>query len=315
MVGLAVSLVSAAAVAWWALRQEAPELPDRASEVLALLGALLAYAVGTALRGERWRALLRRSDVVASRTDCQALNLVGYMGNNVLPARGGDVIRVSLLVPRVRAGARTVIGTLVAERVLDAATLLALFALLGYVLLDDVGAPSGARVAIVAGAAVLVAFSFAGALSLARRHRIGRRLREFIGPMTTATRGLRGPHGVAMAAATLAIWLFEAGTWYLTGIAAGLEIEPVEALYLVALASVFVLVPSGPGYVGTLDAAVVFGVKAIGGTGAEAVSFLLLLRFVLLVPITLAGLAVLLLRYGGWQARRGAVGEAMESGT
>jgi uncharacterized membrane protein YbhN (UPF0104 family) len=114
-----------------------------------------------------------------------------------------------------------------------------------------------------------------------------------------------------MAATTLVIWLFEAATWYLTAIAAGLDIEPVEALYLVALASVFVLVPSGPGYVGTLDAAVLFGVKAIGGTGSEAVSFLLLLRFVLLVPITVAGLVVLVARYGGWQ-RPGALGQAME---
>lgn len=222
----------------WALNQDAPRLPNERGEVLALLGALGAYAVGTALRGERWRVLLHRSHVGASRADCQCLNLVGYMGNNVLPARGGDVIRVSLLLPRVRARARTVIGTLVAERVLDAVTLLALFALLGYVLLDGVGAPSGARVAIVAAAAVLVAAALAGGLRLARGHELGRRINAFIAPMLSAPRGLRGRHGVAMALATLAIWFFEAGTWYLTGVAADVGIDPIEALYLVALASV-----------------------------------------------------------------------------
>jgi glycosyltransferase 2 family protein len=40
-------------------------------------------------------------------------------------------------------------------------------------------------------------------------------------------------------------------------------------------------------------------VHSIGGTGAEALSYLLLLRFVLFVPITVAGLGVLLARYGG----------------
>ncbi|MEX2195969.1 MAG: lysylphosphatidylglycerol synthase transmembrane domain-containing protein [Thermoleophilaceae bacterium] len=303
-VGLAVSLVSVAAVVWWALNQDAPRLPDERGELLALLAALGAYAIGTALRGERWRVLLRRSDIDASRADCQGLNLVGYMGNNVLPARGGDVIRVSLLVPRVRGRARGVIGTLVAERVLDAALLLALFALLGYVLLDGVGAPGGARVAIVAGAAIALVALVAGGLALAQRHEWGRRVRAFIQPMTSATRDLRGRHGARMAAVTVVIWVFEAGTWYFTGLAAGLEIVAVEALYLVALCSVFVLIPSGPGYAGTLDAAVLFGVKAIGGTGAEAVSYLLLLRFVLLVPITLAGLIVLVTRYGGWHGRR-----------
>lgn len=303
-VGLAVSLVSVAAVVWWALSQDAPELPGDGGEVLALLAALGAYAVGTALRGERWFALLRHSEVAASRPDSQALNLVGYMGNNVLPARGGDVMRVSLLVRRTGGRARAVIGTLVAERVLDAALLLGLFALLGYVLLDGAGAPGGARAAIVAGAAVALVAVAGGGLVLARRHEWGRRVRDFIEPMTVATRDLRSRHGARMVAVTLAIWVLEAGTWYFTGVAAGIDIAPVEALYLVALCSVFVLIPSGPGYAGTLDAAVLFGVKAIGGSGAEALSYLLLLRFVLLVPITLAGLIALVTRYGGWHGRR-----------
>lgn len=235
------------------------------------------------------------------------------MGNNVLPARAGDVLRVSLLVPRVKSGARTVIGTLAAERLLDAATLLGLFALLGYVLLDGVGAPNGARLAIVAGGAVVLAALAVGAFALARRRGRGERPRAFIAPMIAAIRELRSRHGAAMLGVTLVIWLFEAGTWYGVGIAADLGLEPIEALYVVALASVFVLIPSGPGYAGTLDAAVVFGVEAIGGGGGEAVSYLLLLRFVLLVPITLAGLAVLVARYGGWQSRR-AAGAPLGSG-
>jgi len=61
----------------------------------------------------------------------------------------------------------------------------------------------------------------------------------------------------------------------------------------------FALIPSGPGYAGTQDVAAVIGVKAIGGTSRQAVSYLILVRFVLLVPITLAGLVALALRYGG----------------
>lgn len=305
--GLAISLVSVAAVVWWALRQDPPELPDRPGELLALAAALGAYAVATALRGERWRGLLRRCGVPASRADCHALNLVGYMGNNVLPARGGDVLRVSLLDARGPGATRTVVGTLVAERLLDAACLLAVFALFGYVLLEDAGAPGGARVAIVAGGAALALLAGALAWRRADRHPLGRRVRAFLDPLTSATRSLRGRHGARMAAVTVALWCVEAATWYLTGVAAGVEMSPAEALYLVGLASVFVLIPSGPGYAGTLDAAVLFGVKAIGGGGAEAVSFLLLLRFVLLVPITLAGLVVLVARYGG-RLRRPALG-------
>ncbi len=41
------------------------------------------------------------------------------------------------------------------------------------------------------------------------------------------------------------------------------------------------------------------GIKANGGTGAMAVAYLLMLRFVLVVPITLLGLVLVVGRYGG----------------
>ena len=58
------------------------------------------------------------------RKDMYSLTVIGYMGNNVLPARAGDAIRVFLAAPRAETSKRTVVGTLVAERLLDVAVLL-----------------------------------------------------------------------------------------------------------------------------------------------------------------------------------------------
>ena len=55
------------------------------------------------------------------------------------------------------------------------------------------------------------------------------------------------------------------------------------------LASVFALIPSGPGYAGTQDAAAVTGILALGGTHSQAVTYVILVRFVIAVPITIAG--------------------------
>jgi glycosyltransferase 2 family protein len=96
---------------------------------------------------------------------------------------------------------------------------------------------------------------------------------------------------------TLAVWTVEAGVWLCCADAAGLHVSALEALYLLALASLFVFIPAGPGNVGTLDAAVVFGARAIGRGSAGALSFLILLRLVLIVPITLVGLGFLVARY------------------
>ena len=91
--------------------------------------------------------------------------------------------------------------------------------------------------------------------------------------------------------------------------AVGFGMDPIEGLYIVALASVFSLVPSGPAYAGTQDAAIL-GIKALGGTGAQAVAYIVMLRFVIVVPITIVGLVLLAARYGGLGRLHGARLEA-----
>jgi uncharacterized membrane protein YbhN (UPF0104 family) len=89
----------------------------------------------------------------------------------------------------------------------------------------------------------------------------------------------------------------EAGVWLCCADAAGLHVSALEALYLLALASLSIFVPAGPRNVGTLDAAVLFGARAIGRTSSAGLSFLILLRLVLIVPITAVGLGFLVARY------------------
>jgi uncharacterized membrane protein YbhN (UPF0104 family) len=296
LLGLAVSAVALAGVAWWALRQEPPALPRGSGQLAALAAAIALYAANTGVRAERWFRLLVDDGATPRRVDAYALTVIGYAANNVLPARAGDALRIVLAAPRAATSRRTVLGTLLAERLLDIAVLLAIFVVVGYGLFGEVapGSPllALALTAAVAGAAVVT-------IVLARR---SHRLRAFIDPVLSSTLRLRSLHGAGLLAVTAAIWGLETGVWMLAAAAVGLHLSLMEGLYLVALASVFSLIPSGPGYAGTQDAAAVLGVRAVGGSGSLAVSFLLTLRFVLLVPITLAGLVTLALRYGGLRA-------------
>ena len=128
----------------------------------------------------------------------------------------------------------------------------------------------------------------------------------FIAPMLSATLGLRrAHHGLLLLGMTLVIWAIEAGVWMSAGAAVGFGMDPIEGLYIVALASVFSLIPSGPAYAGTQDAAAILGIKALGGTGAQAVAYIVMLRFIIVVPITLVGLVLLAARYGGLGRLRG----------
>jgi uncharacterized membrane protein YbhN (UPF0104 family) len=293
LLGIAVSVVCLAGVIYWAAHQPAPKFPSDASHWLDLLAAVGLYALNTAVRSERWHRLLRDDGASPHRRDSYALTIIGYTGNNILPARAGDAVRVLLMTPRAETGHRTVIGTLLAERLLDLVVVVLLFITVGYGVLDNVG---NGQLEVVA---LATALAIAGAIAAIVIVRRSERLSHLAGPMLTSTRNLLTKDGVPLVSMTLAIWVIETFVWMTVGAAAGFDMSLLEGLYLVALASVFSLIPSGPAYAGTQDAAAIIGIKAIGGSSSLASTYLILLRFVLQVPITVAGLVLLAARYGG----------------
>jgi glycosyltransferase 2 family protein len=298
LLGIAISVLAVAGVVWWALRQEPPQFPDTAGEWGALAGAIAIYAVATIVRGERWHSLLRAEGGEPTRADSHGLNVVGYAANNVLPARAGDAVRVFLMAPRAHTSKKAVLGTLLAERLLDIAVILTLFVVVGYGLLGEAGAGDVEWILL---ATAVVAGGGVAAVVLVRRNE---RMHAFVAPILSSTLQLRGRHGLRLLAATLLIWALEAGVWMSTGAAAGFPMDPIEGCYIVALASVFALIPSGPGYAGTQDAAAITGILALGGTDSQAVTYLILVRFVIAVPITVAGLGLMAVRYGGLRRLR-----------
>ena len=279
-----VSLAALAGIVWWGSRQHAPRISLDVHAVAWLAVALGLYAGATLLRGERWHRLLTGSDVDRGRGESYRLTTIGYMGNNTLPARAGDVMRVMMLgSPR-----RIVLGTVVAERALDALALASIFVFVVAVR----GLSFGPLPYVVAIGAI-------GALSLVVVWRVAphnQRLlaaREWLRPAVASTRDLLGGRGLVLLVVSLVVWLVEASVYLTVGSAVGVSLGLVGALYVVALTNLSALIPAAPGYVGTFDAAVLL---ALGSLKLPALGYLLVLRFVLFVPITIAGLALLLAR-------------------
>ena len=300
-----VSLIALGAVVWWASHQEAPELPSGADAIAWLAAALLFYTIASLLRGERWHGILANIGVDARRADCYALTCVGYMGNNVLPARAGELLRVVLLSTRCPAGKRTVLGSVVAERLLDAAVLASIFVVVVYGVLSSTVLPTDRPLLFAGIGVVLLLLACAGVVVL-RRHHVFERAREWLRPLADAPRALLSRQGILLLGLTYVVWAFEAAVYLAVARAVGLDISGMGALYLVALTNFFAALPAAPGSIGTFDAAVIFGSKAIGASGSAAVSYLLTLRFVLYVPITVVGFVILVTRYGGWSRLRAA---------
>jgi len=303
LASMAISVIFLTAAAWWISKQKMPTIPSGTHAYLSIGGALLLYALATLCRGERWHRLLAHTSIHPKRIDSYAITMVGYAGNNILPARAGEALRVFLISGRTLASKREALGTIIAERVLDAAVLAIAFAFGAYGTLVS-GSPL-ALVGIVVVGIGAVAF-FPSRFTPKPSHPRLKWVVDSVGRLLGPTRRLVSREGVLLFAMTVVIWTIEATTYFLVAHAVGLGISFDGAVFIMVVANFVALIPAGPGYVGTFDAAVLFAAHKLGRTHSAAISFLLLLRFVLFIPITVTGLLLLVGRYGGIAGYRAA---------
>jgi glycosyltransferase 2 family protein len=301
-----VSVVALAAVVVWASNQESPHIPTDGKAIAWLLGAVGLYTLATLVRAERWHQILEATGVHSTRVDCYALTTVGYMGNNVLPARAGEALRVVLMSQRSDGSKRTVLGSVVAERLLDVIALVTIFVVTVYGVLSTSEVLPTDHPLIVSGIGVVLVIAAGVTIWVLRAHHVFERVRDWLRPMADAPRALLSRRGLLLLAGTFLLWTLEATVYLAVARAIDLNFSMSGALYLVALTNFVAALPAAPGSIGTFDAAVAFGAKALGATGSAAVSYVILLRFVLYVPITIVGLVVLVTRYGGWSRLRSA---------
>ena len=272
-------------------------MPTGAGGAVWLVASIAIYATALGVRSWRWHRIMVLSGVPHRRADAFGLTLVAYMGNTVLPARGGELLRVAIMKKRSPAGLPEIIGSVIAERLFDLAALGAIFVVLTWE--GVAGAPTG-RLAgdIAAGAIVAAGAGLALYLALRRRGHFevfAARVR----PFARASKLLARPEGIRLLGMSLLIWLFEGLTLLLVGNALALHLSVFEALLTAVLAALAASLPAGPGYAGSYDAGVLLALHASGIAGGAAVGFLLLARFVVFVPVTVVGAGLLLTRYGG----------------
>ena len=128
-----------------------------------------------------------------------------------------------------------------------------------------------------------------------------------LAPMAAPSRQLLSRFGLVLLLVSLLIWCVEASVYMAVGHAVGIDLSLQDGLAVVAFTNAAALIPAAPGYIGTYDAAVIFAVDAVSSAAKSSVlSYLLLLRFVLFIPITIAGFGLLAIRYGGLSRIRAA---------
>ena len=253
-----------------------------------LLPAAAVVVVGQVVRAYRWRMLFGEGPRV-SFGDTFWIICIGYLVSTVLPLRLGDPTRAWLIETRTPAGGAEALAAVVAERVLDLATIALLLALwlpdpASRLLGEELGPgwwaePRWLRWAGLAFCAAAYAGVLtlgwltgpiaraAGALSawLARAPGVRATPERAATVIEGQVRRFGGAFGalghprlaLAAALASGVVWGLGALSYWLVMPAVLLPSSLSLAIFAMGAAALFAIIPSSPGYIGVFHAAIV----------------------------------------------------------
>jgi uncharacterized protein (TIRG00374 family) len=277
-----------------------------------LVPGVAVYFISVWFRAWRWGFLLRGSKTVSANRLFPVV-VIGYMGNDILPFRLGEVLRAYVLWRKEGINVGTTLTTAVLERLFDGLTmvLFVLFGLLFVPLSAFLSQLVTVASAVFFGALVVFLF-LAAQPDLLRRvaHALIGRLvpARFRPPLLGLVEGIvagleslrSGRDVLVLFGVTLWVWTLETAKYWLVSFAfADLHLPYVAILLMGGAVNLLTALPSLPGYIGTFE----LGIKILEGIGAPSAaagSYILVLHAILLLPVTLLGLAFMAMEGVQW---------------
>ncbi|MRR37245.1 flippase-like domain-containing protein [bacterium] len=272
-----------------------------------LIPAVALTLLSYLMRAVRWRYLLLPLKETSFPNRVSA-TLIGYMANNLLPARLGELVRAYVLGEREGIGTGAVVATLVIDRLADGFTVLLLLVTVVFTLRLPPGSES-AQQGLVAGGYITLGLYLAvvvflillqrntmGTIRLLERLlrpfpvRIAEKIIPFLGAFIDGARIT--PHWkerLALVATSIFIWVLAFLPIQCVFKAFGLDFPLPVSLFILVLLVFAVMVPASPGYVGTYHAACVYGLLALGVPREMALSVAIVIHGIGFFPVIVVG--------------------------
>jgi len=266
-----------------------------------IIPGVLVYFFGVWARTWRWHYMLRPIKAV-SLVRLFPVVVIGYMGNNVYPARAGELIRAYVLRKKEAVSISASLATIIVERIFDGVIML----LFVFVSLPLTPMPAELRQVVV-----LFSLLFFGALAVffviaASPTRSQAVYNWFIARLVPPrfqdlARGLldrfmdglhclRSGRDILMIFVTsLVIWLAETVKYWFVMHSFDFSVPFYVLMLMNGVVNLATTIPSAPGYVGTFDAPGIEVLEQFGVERAIATSYTLVLHAALWLPITLLG--------------------------
>jgi uncharacterized protein (TIRG00374 family) len=256
---------------------------------LPLVALVLAiFSVNLFARSLRWRVLLSAERRVTVPQAFWATS-AGYLGNNVLPARAGELVRTLMICAATGMSRVYVLATALSERVVDALVLLSLSGVILLTLPTKPGWLAHAAIPVgvigLAGVAAIVLVPLFEPFweRLLAALPVPRRLRAAAEDMLRqGVLGIRSFHDRGRLARFLLIttflWSVECLTTILGARSLGISFSIPVAFLLIAGLGLGSALPSTPGYVGIYQYVAVSVLTPFGYAKSDAIAYILLFQ-------------------------------------
>jgi uncharacterized protein (TIRG00374 family) len=237
-------------------------------------------------RGIRWGTLVSAEKKLQPMTMFWA-TCDGYLGNALLPARAGELIRSAIVGIKTGIGTSYVFATALTERIIDAVVLV----IIGMILLPTISGfpewlPSALRIMAVVGVIGLLVIIFLPLLEGFIRNLLAKlpipdgwkiKLGGILGRFVLGTRALVNPiRAAAFLGLTPVIWMLDGFITVELARAMSLSLSLSQALLLMVALGLASALPSTPGYVGIYQFVATTILPVFGMTKSEALTFILL---------------------------------------
>lgn len=283
----------------------------RQANYLWILPGVAVYFVAVWARAWRWHYLLRPLQAIPTRVMFPIV-AIGYAGNNIYPARAGEVVRAVVLRRKTGVPVSASLATVIVERIFDGVVMLAFvflnlpelarltdeFAVLGSFTIQNIAvwgslAFLGALLVFLLAAMFpyqsekIVAVIVNRATPLRLRPKILALAQRFLSGLES----LRSPREVLMVFLTsVVIWLLETVKYWFVMYAFDFHVSFFTLMLMNGVVNLATTIPSAPGYIGTFDLPGIAVLQAYGVDKETAASYTFVLHFALWLPITLLGL-------------------------
>ena len=279
-------------------------------DMLLLSASVFVATFGFVIRAVRWRVLLLPVLPASRMRSRFAAVAIGFMANNILPARIGEFARPYALSRLEPVSITAAFGSLVVERFMDGVILLIFLVIPVFTpFFPDVAAVfEGGGLAIFQGAVALVLgvlvvlvlmatlpkqFLAAARVALKVLPEVwSLRATQLLEGLLQSMAIMREPRLLALGFAwSLFFWTWHGLSFWLGMLAFGIDTGWLSAMFTEAVVGFGVALPSAPGFFGTFHASAHFALTTVYGVAEEqSLAFAFAYHFGGWIPITAIGL-------------------------